>query len=57
MKVKVIEFFEDKITKKYHQVGEVIEIDDKNRLGDMISKNLVIELEETKPTTRKSRAK
>ncbi|MBQ0113994.1 MAG: hypothetical protein KBT03_12765 [Bacteroidales bacterium] len=41
MKVTVKEVFQDKITGVVYQPGEIINVDDKDRIADMQKKNLI----------------
>ena len=49
MKVKVISVFRDKFTDKLYQPGEVLEIEDENRVVDLSSRGLAKPVEEKKP--------
>lgn len=48
MKVRVIEVFEDKITHKMHEVGEVFDLADKVRVEDLVERKLAEVVEEPK---------
>lgn len=52
MKLLVKEVFADKITKKLYTVGDVIEIDDKERIKDMEARKLAEVIKEAKPKTK-----
>lgn len=58
MKVTVIEVFQDKLTKQHHQIGDVINIDDKSRVEMLCDMKLVKVAEavaETKKTATRSK--
>lgn len=48
MKVKVLELFRDKFTKQLYNAGEELEIEDKARVDDLVSRELVKIIEDKK---------
>lgn len=48
MKVKVIDYFQDKFTKVYYCPGEEVEIENESRAKDLIGRKLVESLEDKK---------
>lgn len=50
MKVKVINVFQDKFTRKRYEVGEILEIEDEARVEDLSNRELVKPIEEKKPS-------
>lgn len=51
--LKVLHAFVDKYDpEKVYNIGEIIEIEDKERIKDMITRKLVEEVKEQKPKTR-----
>ena len=52
MKVTVIEIYQDKYTLDHHNVGEVMDIKDSNRVDELVKAGVVKVVESSKPTKK-----
>lgn len=57
MKVKVTSVFRDKFTGRYYEPGEIIEISDEIRVGDLENRKLAERVEEVKAPKEKEEVK
>lgn len=57
MKVKVISVFRDKFTKQMYEPGQVLEIEDEGRVGDLENRKLAERVEEKKILKEKEEVK
>lgn len=53
MKVSVTEVFIDKYTGEVYEVGQMLNLDDEDRVADLVNRGLVKKLEEKKTTKRR----
>lgn len=51
MKIKAIEYFQDKFTGKYYKPGDVIDVESESRVNDLVNRKLVEFIEKKKSTS------
>ena len=52
MKVTVIEIYQDKNTHEHHQIGEILDIKDSNRVDELVAAGVVKMMESSRPSKK-----